>query len=75
MTIFNYAKIKKKKHFYMIAEIGVNHECSIQKAKKIITTIKSKVTIETKNNLMTIGGLKICTMICITISQYSTFGL
>ena len=40
MTIFNYAKIKKKKHFYMIAEIGVNHECSIQKAKKLIFQAK-----------------------------------
>jgi len=41
MTIFNYEKIKKKRQFYMIAEIGVNHECSIKKAKKLISQAKS----------------------------------
>ena len=33
MTIFDFEKIKKKQQFYMIAEIGVNHECSLKKAK------------------------------------------
>ena len=34
--IFNYNKIKENKLTYVIAEIGVNHECSLTKAKKMI---------------------------------------
>ena len=41
MTIFDFEKIKKKQQFYMIAEIGVNHECSLKKAKKLISQAKS----------------------------------
>ena len=40
MSIFNYSKIKKNKQSYVIAEIGVNHECSISKAKKLINLAK-----------------------------------
>ncbi len=40
MPIFNYLKIKRKKQFYIIAEIGVNHECSISKAKRMIYLAK-----------------------------------
>ena len=36
MSIFNYSKIIKNKQYYIIAEIGVNHECSIKTAKKMI---------------------------------------
>ena len=31
-----FGKIKEKKLPYIIAEIGVNHECSLKKAKKLI---------------------------------------
>ena len=31
--IFNYNKIKKNKTSYIIAEIGVNHDCSLKKQK------------------------------------------
>ena len=34
--MFNYYKIKKSDIPYVIAEIGVNHEGSIAKAKKLI---------------------------------------
>ncbi len=40
MTVFNYSKIKKNKQFYLIAEIGVNHECSVPRAKKLILLAK-----------------------------------
>ena len=30
---FNYHRIRKENKFYLIAEIGVNHECSLVKAK------------------------------------------
>jgi len=40
MAIFNYSKISKNKQFYIIAEIGVNHECSIKSAKKMISEAK-----------------------------------
>ena len=36
MQIFNYNKIKKRNIPYIIAEIGVNHEGSIKRAKKLI---------------------------------------
>ena len=32
----NVFKKNKKKNPYVIAEIGVNHECSLKKAKKLI---------------------------------------
>jgi len=38
--IFNYNKIKENKLTYVIAEIGVNHECSLTKAKKMIYLAK-----------------------------------
>ena len=38
--IFNYKKIKEKNLTYIIAEIGVNHDCSIKKAKKMIYLAK-----------------------------------
>ena len=38
--IFNYNKIKKNKTSYIIAEIGVNHDCSLKKAKKLILLAK-----------------------------------
>ena len=38
--IFNYNKIKKNNSPYIIAEIGVNHECSIKKAKNLILLAK-----------------------------------
>jgi len=37
---FNYNKIKKNNLPYIVAEIGVNHECSIKKAKKLILLAK-----------------------------------
>jgi|TARA_Y100000389_G_scaffold205072_1_gene262711 sialic acid synthase SpsE len=37
---FNYNNILKKNIPYIIAEIGVNHECSIKKAKKLILLAK-----------------------------------
>ena len=37
---FNYNKILKENKPYIIAEIGVNHECSIKKAKKLILLSK-----------------------------------
>ena len=40
MSIFNYSKILKNKQYYIIAEIGVNHECSIKTAKKMILQAK-----------------------------------
>ena len=40
MSIFNYSKIIKNKQYYIIAEIGVNHECSIKTAKKMILQAK-----------------------------------
>jgi len=40
MKLFNYNKIKKGKACYVIAEIGVNHECSMKKAKKLIFLAK-----------------------------------
>ena len=42
MSIFNYSKILKNKQYYIIAEIGVNHECSIKTAKKMILQAKKK---------------------------------
>ena len=38
--IFNYNKNKKNKLTYIIAEIGVNHECSLKIAKKMILLAK-----------------------------------
>ena len=38
--IFSYKKIKEKNLTYIIAEIGVNHGCSIKKAKKMIYLAK-----------------------------------
>ena len=38
--IFNFEKIKKNKLTYVIAEIGVNHECSLRKAKRMIYLAK-----------------------------------
>ena len=43
MSIFNYSKIIKNKQYYIIAEIGVNHECSIKTAKKMILQAKKMV--------------------------------
>ena len=40
MSIFNYKKILLKKSNYIIAEIGVNHECSLKQAKKLIFLAK-----------------------------------
>ena len=40
MKIFNYNEIKNRNKAYIIAEIGVNHECSIKKAKKLIYLAK-----------------------------------
>tara|TARA_B100002051_G_C16707413_1_gene624610 strand:- start:203 stop:1255 length:1053 start_codon:yes stop_codon:yes gene_type:complete len=40
MNIFNYEKIKKNNIPYIIAEIGVNHECSMKNAKKLILSAK-----------------------------------
>ena len=40
MSIFNYKKIKDGNSVYIIAEIGVNHDCSLQKAKKMILLAK-----------------------------------
>lgn len=40
MTLFNYNYLKKKNSSYIIAEIGVNHGCSISKAKKMILLAK-----------------------------------
>ncbi len=37
---FNYHRIRKENKFYLIAEIGVNHECSLVKAKKLIKLAK-----------------------------------
>ena len=37
---FNYKKLKKQNSTYIIAEAGVNHECSISKAKKLILLAK-----------------------------------
>ena len=37
---FNFNKIKKSKVPYIIAEIGVNHECSIKMAKELILSAK-----------------------------------
>ena len=38
--IFDFDRIKKGNQPYIIAEIGVNHECSIKKAKKLILLAK-----------------------------------
>ncbi len=38
--IFNYKSIQKNNTTYIIAEIGVNHECSIKTAKKLILLAK-----------------------------------
>ena len=38
--IFNFEKIKKNKLTYVIAEIGVNHDCSLRKAKRMIYLAK-----------------------------------
>ena len=40
MSIFNYKKIQQKNSCYLIAEVGVNHECSLAKAKKLIFLAK-----------------------------------
>ncbi len=40
MMNFNFNKIKKSKVPYIIAEIGVNHECSIKMAKELILSAK-----------------------------------
>ena len=37
---FNFSKIKKNIKPYFIAEAGVNHECSMQTAKKLIDLAK-----------------------------------
>ena len=37
---FQFNKLKKKDIFYLIAEIGVNHECSLKSAKKLILQAK-----------------------------------
>ena len=37
---FKYNKLKKNGNFYIIAEAGVNHECSVKKAKKLIFSAK-----------------------------------
>lgn len=37
---FKYNKLKKNGNFYIIAEAGVNHECSIKNAKKLIFLAK-----------------------------------
>ena len=37
---FNYINIQRKNASYIIAEIGVNHECSIKVAKKLILLAK-----------------------------------
>ena len=37
---FNFNKIKKSDHPYIIAEIGVNHSCSLNVAKKMILQAK-----------------------------------
>ncbi len=37
---FNYSKLKKNNSSYLIAEIGVNHGCSIKKAKEMIMQAK-----------------------------------
>ena len=37
---FNYNKIKKENYPYIIAEIGVNHGCSLKIAKKMISQAK-----------------------------------
>ena len=34
--IFNYKKIKDLNQPYIIAEVGVNHNCSLKLAKKMI---------------------------------------
>ena len=35
--VFNkFRKVREKNYPYIIAEVGVNHECSMQKAKKMI---------------------------------------
>ena len=40
MAIFNYSKIFKNKQFYIIAEIGVNHNGNLILAKKLVTKAK-----------------------------------
>ena len=40
MTNFNFNKIRKNKVPYIIAEIGVNHECSMKMAKELILSAK-----------------------------------
>ena len=37
---FQFNKLKKNNSFYLIAEIGVNHECSLKSAKKLILQAK-----------------------------------
>ena len=37
---FNYLRLKKRNSSYIIAEIGVNHGCSIKKAKEMISLAK-----------------------------------
>ena len=40
MINFNYSKIQKRRDPYIIAEIGVNHECSMNKARRLIFLAK-----------------------------------
>ena len=40
MSIFNYSKLKRDQENYIIAEVGVNHECNIKIAKKLILLAK-----------------------------------
>ena len=40
MYSFNYSKIKKNNDPYIIAEIGVNHEGSLENAKRLILSAK-----------------------------------
>ena len=37
---FQFNNLKKDNNFYLIAEIGVNHECSLKSAKKLILQAK-----------------------------------
>ena len=51
MTNFNFNKIRKNKVPYIIAEIGVNHECSMKMAKELILSLKKGGTSSQISNL------------------------